>query len=579
MGSYKIVETDVLILGTEAAGARAAIEAHNQRTRVLMVTKSIMGKSGTTLKAVFSVSGAFGFADPEDNSGEHLKDMVKGGRGVCNQELAGIVAEDGPRCLDELGKWGVKWDKEPDGRSRQVKMYGHSRPRSLSVGFKVGLEWTKVFKKVISSSANISVWNDFFVWDLLVSDNPRRVVGAIGINIISGEVVLIKAKAIIIATGGLTYLYKFQSTTPEATGDGIAMAFRAGVELVDIEFVQFFPLGLLWPKRLEADEVIPAFMRTWLRARLYNSIGERFMIRYDPENMELSDRDILSIAIYKEVKAGRGTPHGGVWLDATFLEDKIIETVINDMTPNLRLRSIDLIKYGLDLRKVPIEVAPSAHFTCGGVVCNHNFATSLAGLYVCGEAVGGVHGANRLPGDSLVETQVSGYRAGRFAAEFARQADYGTINQSLIEPKLDQLDKLYSRKKGLRPNKVIEDLRALLTNGAGIVRTKQGLENTLSVMAKIKEEDLPQVSLAWNGKTCNLDVIRTLELINMLTVAECIALSALLRNESRGNHFRDDFPQISPSWVKNIYLRLEGNKVVGEARPIKETKYPGGVVC
>ena len=574
MDSHKEIQTDVLVIGSEAAGARAAIELADQNLKVLMVTKSIIGKSAVTVKAVFSVSGAFGFTDPRDNAEEHFKDTVEAGRYLNNQKIVEIVTAQGPERLDELGKWGVKWDKAPDGRYQQVKMYGHTYARSLAVGFRVGLEWMRVLKKEIERRPLITLKNDVFVTNYLTSDRGE-VNGCFAIDMRSGDLLVIRAKAVIDGTGGGMYVYRTNSAAPESTGDGYAMGYRVGAELIDMEFVQFYPIQLYFPATLKEDQGIPAFVRTFLRAKLYNLYGERFMRRYDPENMELADRDVLARSIFMEVKQGRGTPHGGVWLDASYLPDKIIETVIDKMAPNWTLRGIDMRKYGIDLRKDPLEVGPVAHFFCGGLRVNERWETKVPGFFAAGEVVGGATGANRLPGNALEETQVSAVIAAKSAAEYSRRVSLAEIDPRRIEAEKKRVLKPFENPEGgPRPIKLIRKLQDIMWDHAGVLRNGKEIEKGIEALQKVREEDVPRISLPSKNRIYNRDWIESLELGNMLDVGEMIARAALFRKESRGCHYRDDYPKPSKNWLKNILIKSEGSKMDLQTLPVVVTKIP-----
>lgn len=567
MNSYRVLETDVLVVGSEAAGARAAIEAHDNGARVLLCTKSLRGRSGVTLKAVFSVAAAFGYADPNDNPEVHFQDTVVGGRYLCNQTLAKVYAEEGPQRLDELGRWGVNWDKEEDGRYRQVKLYGHTYPRSLSVGFMVGVAWIRCFKQQLKKR-NIETLNDMFVLEYLV-DDKGAICGAYCIDVTNSEPVLIKAKAIIDATGGPLDLYKVNTGTPECSGDGIAMAYKLGAELVDMEFVQFYPIALYDPPGLFGDEAIPAMTRLWLRGHLYNYMGERFMERYAPDRMELADRDVLSTSIWREIKEGRSVPGGGVWLDTSFHADKIIETVIQDQAPGWNVRGHNLLDFGLDLRKEPLVVGPVVHFFCGGMkVKDTTWATDVPGLFGSGESVGGVHGANRLPGGALTETQVSGARAGKFAALYAKEVERGEAAGGKLSDLTKKVEGVWSREGTLRPLTVMNELKALMWNKVGILRNQTEMEAALARIQEMREVDAKKVAPSSKSNLFNHELIEAFELENALLVSEAITRSALARKESRGNHQRDDYPEILDAWKKNLYLRNVNGKMTLEERPV-----------
>jgi fumarate reductase (CoM/CoB) subunit A len=575
MEAHREIETDVLIIGSEAAGARAAIELADQKLNVLMVTKSVIAKSAVTLKAVFSVSGAFGFADPRDNPEVHFRDTVEAGRYLNDQRLAELVTTQGPLRLDELGKWGVKWDKAPDGRYHQVKMYGHTYARSLAVGFGVGVEWVRVLKREVARRPSITLMNDVFVTNYFKSS--RGVInGALAIDMRSGDFMVIKAKAVLDTTGGGMYLYRTNSATPESTGDGYAMGYRAGAELMDMEFVQFYPIQMYYPPTLREDQGIPAFVRTFLRAKLYNLYGERFMRRYDPEHMELADRDVLARAIFMEVKQGRGTPHGGVWLDSSYLPDKIIETVVDKMAPGWTLRGINLLKYGIDLRKDPLEVGPVAHFFCGGLRVNEKWETTLPGFFAAGEVTGGPHGANRLPGNALEETQVSAVIAAKTTAEYVRGTTQSDIDKGQIETEEKRVLKIFENpsETRTRPIKLIRKLQNVMWDYAGVLRNGREIEKGLQEIEKMRNEELPRISTPVTGRVYNRDWIESLELANMLDVGEMITRGALLRTESRGCHYRDDYPKPSRDWLKNIIIKQEDSKMALRPQPVVVTKIP-----
>lgn len=564
------LETDVLVVGGEGAGARAAIEVDKLGAKVIVVTKSIMAKSGVTLTAVFSCNAAFGYVDPRDGWEAHFKDTVIGGRYLNNQRLVETLTKEAPARMEELATWGVNWDKE-NGKYKLTKMYGHTYPRSLSVDFRTGLAIMHALRREVSLRKGITLLNEVFISNYMTSPEGD-VIGAMGVDIKTGEFLVIKAKATIDATGGGMHLYQFNSGTPESTGDGFAMSYRVGAELVDMEFVQFFPLGLRSPPALRGSEHIPSFARSWIRGRLYNVLGERFMQRYDPERMELADRDVLSIAIFKEVMEGRGTPNGGVWLDATFLADKIIETRIQQMAPNWKVGLFDLLEYGLDLRKVPLEVGPTAHFFCGGIKVNDKWASTVPGLYAAGEVAGGVHGANRIPGNALPDTQVSGARAGRYAAEYAKTVEMPEINEEQVKAEHERIFEIFDRKDGARPFKVREKLQRLMHERVGVLRDALGLKMVLDEIERMREEDLPSLYLSSKSKIYNREWIEALEAQNMLHVAEMITRSALLRTESRGTHYRKDYPETSKDWLKNILIKLKDAKMTLTPTPIIITK-------
>lgn len=565
----KTLDTDVLVVGSEAGGGRAAIEAADCGAEVILATKSIMAKSGNTVKATFSCNAALGLADQRDNPSEHFKDTVVGGRYINNQKLVDIFTSQAPERVEELGKWGMKWDTD-NGRYRQTKLYGHSYPRSLSVGFRVGQEMTRVLRLQVKQRPCVRLLSDFFVTTYVRSE-AGPVAGATAIDVKSGEFVFIKAKAIIDATGGGTHMYRINSGTPETTADGMAMASRIGAELIDMEFVQFV-LAMVNPVSLRGYGALAAFAKSWIRGKLYNVMGERFMRVYAPDRMELADRDVLCRAIFNEIREGRGTPGGAVWLDCSFLADTIIETRIQQLAPNWVFRGLNLLDYGLDLRRVPLEVGPSAHFFCGGLRVDGNFETSVEGLFGAGECVGGPSGANRLPGNALAECLVGGVIAGRKSAERAKSVDYAAIDRSLLIKEHERVHRVLSRREGVRPFEIKKRLQDVMWEKAGVIRDESGLRAAISEIERMRVEDLPRLALALPGKVYNREWIEGLELENMLDVARIVATAALFRTETRGNNWRADYPQSSSSWLKNNVVRVSEGKIDIESVPVVATK-------
>ena len=364
MEAYRKLNTDLLIIGSEAGGAMAAFHAARSGLHVTMVTKTTMGRGGVTVLAPYSCNAALGLADPRDNPEAHYRDTIAGGRYINDRKLARIMAEESPARVLELASWGLRWTKE-GGKIRQGWMPGHTYPRALHVGLYTGLRMVQVFRAHARKFPNINVMNDIFITRLM-TDGNGEVAGAVGIDLDTGEAIVFVAKATIIATGGGMYLYRYNSAAPESTGDGYAYAYQVGAQLIDMEFVQFFPTGGLYPRPLQG-KMGPGIQRYYLNAYLYNSEGERFMSRYDPVNMEKATRDILSRAIFMEIKAGRASPHGGVWLDCSYLPRNIIEAQLEKFFGgSWRWIGIDMLEYGLDIREKAVEVIPVAHYFMGG---------------------------------------------------------------------------------------------------------------------------------------------------------------------------------------------------------------------
>ncbi len=565
MENFTTIETDVLVVGSEAAGARAAIAAADCGADVILVTKNIMGRSGVTLKAVFSFSAALGLADPEDSPEEHLRDIVQKGRWISDQGLAELVAYGAQECVEELSRWGLNWDREGN-RYRQVKMYGHSHARALSIGYRPGVAIMRVLKKEALGRLKIRLMDEVFVTNYLVSASGR-LTGAFGIDIKTGELLLFKTKAVVDATGGAMYLYEHQCGTPESTGDGFAMALRAGAELVDMEFVQFHPTVLLSPLALKGNQGVAHLARVLLRGVMLNAKGERFLERYDPERMELTDRDIMARAIHREVTEGRGSPNGGVWLDVSHMGDKEVEEGVRKFAPKWLFRGINLLEYGLDLRRVPVEIGTFAHFWCGGIKVGPGMETRVPGLFASGEAIGGVFGANRMPGDALLQAAVTGKVAGISAAEHAKGSSSPGVNGESAKAEAHRVISFLREGRGTRPHRVRKDLQRLMMQKVGVLRNEGGLREALAELAHIREQGLPNIALRTKSRKYNREWVESLELQNMLEVAEMTANPALLRKETRGNHEREDYVEPCRDWLKNIVVRSSGGKLELEEIP------------
>jgi succinate dehydrogenase/fumarate reductase flavoprotein subunit len=345
------------------------------------------------------------------------------------------------------------------------------------------------------------------------------------------------------------------------------MALRAGAELVDMEFVQFHPTVLLSPLALRGNQGVPHLARVLFRGVMLNAKGERFLERYDPERMELTDRDIMARAIHREVTEGRGSPNGGVWLDVSHMGDAEVEAGVRKFAPKWVFRGINLLEYGLDLRRVPLEIGTFAHFWCGGIKVGPGMGTRVNGLFASGEAIGGVFGANRLPGDALVQAVVTGKTAGISAAEYAKGSSSPGEDGESVKAEAHRALSFLRDGKGARPHRIRKSLRRLMMQKVGVVRNEGGLKEALAELARIREEDLPRIALRTKSRKYNREWVESLELQNMLEVAEMTANPALLRYETRGNHEREDYVETSRDWLKNIVIRSSGGKLELEEIP------------
>ena len=406
-------ETDVLVIGSGAAGMYAAIEAAREGASVLLAERSLIGRGGATVMAQMTVAVALG-AETPDHWSHHYQDTLAAGRGLCNDPLAQLLCEDGPECIRAMDDWGIGWARK-DGRITQAMAPGHDRPRCVYVDFlNTGPAVSKTLRTVLNKNAGIRKAGDLCIIELLLTDGA--VTGAVALHLGSGAPVILSAKSTVLATGGLTRLYRRNSASANMGGDGYALALRAGASLVDMEFVQFFPIGHLAPRLIGMDPIMWDPFRYKLGGRLLNNRMEEFTQRYGvaEDGKYVITRDVGSYAILKEVEAGRGSPHGGAYLSFQHCSATALREAFGPVIDRLAAN-------GIDLTKTPVEVAPIAHYHMGGIAADPQMRTDLPGLFAAGEAVGGANGANRLSGNAITEALVFGRRAGRSAANHAKR--------------------------------------------------------------------------------------------------------------------------------------------------------------
>src|SRR6187401_747435 len=414
MGAEPVqLETDVLVIGSGAAGMYAAVEAARAGCRVLLIDRSLIGRGGATVMAQMTVAVALG-AEAPDHWSHHYQDTLTAGRGLCNEPLSRLLCEEGPACISEMDTWGVGWARK-DGKITAAFAPGHDRPRCVYVDFlNTGPAVSKTLRTVVHKTAGITRKGDLCVVDLLNVDG--EVGGAVCWHVGSGAPVVISAKATIVATGGLTRLYRRNSASVNMGGDGYALCLRAGAPLIDMEFVQFFPIGHLAPRLIGMDPIMWDPFRYKLGGKLLNKNGEEFTQNYGvtETGKYIITRDVGTYAILKEVEAGRGSPHGGVYLSFQHCPESALRESFGPVIDRLAAN-------GIDLTKMPVEVAPIAHYHMGGIVADAEMRTDLPGLFAAGEAVGGANGANRLSGNAITEALVFGRQAGRSAAKRAKR--------------------------------------------------------------------------------------------------------------------------------------------------------------
>jgi succinate dehydrogenase / fumarate reductase flavoprotein subunit len=545
------VSTDVLVVGSGGAGMYAAIEAARAGASVFIADRSLIGRGGATVMAQMTVAVALGSETP-DHWTHHLRDTLNAGRELCNEGLAQLVCEEGPECIAEMDAWGVGWARR-DGRIAQAIAPGHDRPRCVYVDFlNTGPAVSKTLRSVVNRSAAIRKAGDLLIVDLVRRDG--EVVFAVGLHLVSGAAVTIAAKATVVATGGLTRLYRRNSGSANMGGDGYALALRAGAPLVDMEFVQFFPIGHLAPRLIGMDPIMWDPFRYKLGGRLINGLGEEFTSRYGviEDGRYVLTRDLATYAIAKEVEAGRGSPHGGAYLSFTHCTEEILREAFGPVIDRLA-------KNAIDLTKMPVEVAPIAHYHMGGVVADRQMETEIPGLLVAGEAVGGANGANRLSGNAVTEALVFGRRAGRSAAARANQLGSQAFSASAAKDALGLVSAegraadAATAAAGPNSAAMVLTLQAVMADCVGPFRTQDKLVQALARIDDLTHE-LGEHPFG-EGGPFDMRRIDWFDLRNMLLVARTVTAAALRRAESRGAHQREDFPGMVPEWRVNQMVR------------------------
>jgi succinate dehydrogenase / fumarate reductase flavoprotein subunit len=531
-------DVDVLVIGAGGAGLRAAIEASAQGAKVGVVCKSLLGKAHTVM-AEGGVAAALAHVDSSDSWKVHFKDTMLGGKMLNNWRMAELHAKEAPDRVRELEQWGAVFDRTQDGRILQRNFGGHSSPRLAHVGDRTGLEMIRTLQDH-GVHQGLEVYMECTVTKLLTEGG--RVVGAFAYWRESGRIVTFRAKAVVIATGGIGKAYKITSNSWEYTADGHALALDAGAELIDMEFFQFHPTGMVWPPGVMGLLVTEAVRGEG--GLLRNSKNERFMERYDPKRMELSTRDMVARAIYTEVKEGRGSPHGGAFLDISHKPADVVKKKL----PSMYHQFMEFAN--IDITKGPMEVGPTGHYVMGGVrVDADTGAATVPGLFAAGEASGGMHGANRLGGNSLSDLLVFGRRAGAGAAAYAAKAPAHTaIDSTQISAAERELLEPFERRSGPDPYAIHRKLQDAMQSLVGIYRTEDDLKRGIDAVRQLKTE---AKSMRVEGsRAFNPGWHLAHDLNNMLQISEAVARCALQRKESRGAHARLDYPNLDPEFAK-----------------------------
>jgi succinate dehydrogenase flavoprotein subunit len=555
---FETHEHDVLIIGAGGAGLRAAIEALNQGASVGVVCKSLLGKAHTVM-AEGGIAAAMGNVDAADDWRTHFHDTMRGGKFLNNWRMAQLHAQESPARVRELEQWGALFDRTESGDIMQRAFGGHTFKRLCHVGDRTGLELIRTLQDR-GVSMGIDVYMECTITRLLKDGD--RIAGAFGYLREQGRFVVFKAKSIVIATGGIGKAWKITSNSWEYTGDGMALAYEAGAELMDMEFVQFHPTGMVWPPGVQGLLVTEAVRGEG--GLLRNKLGERFMERYDPKRMELSTRDVVARSIYTEVREGRGSEHGGAYLDISHRPADYVKRKL----PAMYHQFLELAD--VDITKEPMEVGPTCHYMMGGIRVDAETAqATVPGLFAAGEAAAGLHGANRLGGNSLSDLVVFGRRAGLAAAEHAKKTTAPKIDSAQIETAAREMLAPFERASGEGPYEIHRELQDALQKLVGIFRNEGDLKEALSEIEKFRER-AARVHVE-GSRMFNPGWHLARDLQSMLTVAEAVTRSAIARKESRGAHSRIDFPNYDPEWAqKNNIIFREASGMALRQRPVPE---------
>ena len=572
MAEYQTFEHDVLVIGAGGAGLRAAIEASAAGVSVGLVCKSLLGKAHTVM-AEGGMAAAMANVDDRDNWKVHFSDTMRGGQYVNNWRMAELHAKEAPDRVRELEAWGAVFDRTKDGKILQRNFGGHRYPRLAHVGDRTGLELIRTLQDH-GIHQGIEVYMEVTIIALL--KDGERVCGAFGYEREHGRFRIFKAKAVILATGGIGRAYKITSNSWEGTGDGHSLAYDAGAELIDMEFIQFHPTGMVYPPSVRGILVTEGVRGEG--GILKNSEGVRFMFDDIPDNYkdqtadnpeegwrytqgdkharrppELLTRDHVARCIMREVKAGRGSPHGGVYLDIAWIKEKLPNAAehIKKKLPSMYHQFKQLAD--LDITEVPMEVGPTTHYVMGGIRVDADTQEStVPGLFAAGECAAGINGANRLGGNSLSDLLVFGKRAGEYAARFAQENDFGSVSSGQIEEKVRWSLEAFDRSSGENPFAIQKDLQEMMQDMVGIVRIEEEMQQALAGIQTLRERR-EKIVLSGNIDF-NPSWHTALDLHNLLNVSEAITLAAIERKESRGGQFRDDYPSKAAEFGKVNFI-------------------------
>ena len=584
-------EYDVIVIGAGGAGLRAAIEAARSGAKTAIITKSLLGKAHTVM-AEGGCAAALQNADPRDGWKVHFHDTMKGSKWLANWQMAEYHAKEAPDRVRELEQWGAVFDRTNKNLINQRNFGGHTFPRLAHVGDATGLEIIRTLQER-GIHEGIDIFMEYTVRHLLKEGD--RVTGCVAYTRVDGDFHAFSAKSVVLATGGITRVWSVCSGSWEYTGDGHALALWSGAELRDMEFVQFHPTGMVWPPSVRGILVTEGVRGEG--GRLTNSEGERFMFEYVPEMFagdhaetieesdqwveevvsgklatvrrppELLTRDVVAKAINSEVKAGRGSPHGGAFLDISHRGE---EAILKKL-PSMHHQFKELA--GVDISKEPMEVGPTAHYVMGGVLVDAETQEStVPGLFACGEVASGLHGANRLGGNSLSDLIVFGKRAGEFAAKRAKDLAQPVIDETQVQQAIEEMLEPFGNEGGENPGLIYDELRDMMQAKVGIIRTKEELDEAIVDLKNFESRRL--ASYPGSSRKYNSGWHQALDLKNMVDISYAATLAALTREESRGGHTRDDFPVPDEEyWGKTLnIIYMEDGEIKIRQDPVIEMR-------